>query len=369
VRVRRRAGFTLIELLVVIAIIAILAAMLFPVFARARESARKIQCLSNVKNITTALQVYLSDYDRFPPSTTDSAAIEMMEDLAPWWAYVPGCEGANWANPWVRWPVVLDAYIGNRDIWSCPSAKREDYTGVIIPSSYPGGYTQAWRDYGFGPIYPCYNSWPSGWGGTTTDSFTQLVLGTSGPGAFHMSIGCNLSAIGLSPARIEDPSWFVCFGDSGPWATWDLWVSYLATPDACKYVPMLICAPDGPSYPGYWELCLADWTNCPWSVDCSLSVADKHTLADSAVKKGGRHLGGSNIGFADGHAAWMPARQIFAESPRYSQGGFLGALVPRKLKGLSMGNLPTTAAGDPAAGVVEGTWPAGCGGSDPTPLY
>ena len=47
----KRHGFTLIELLVVIAIIAILAAMLFPVFARARESARKIQCLSNVKNI------------------------------------------------------------------------------------------------------------------------------------------------------------------------------------------------------------------------------------------------------------------------------------------------------------------------------
>src|SRR5512137_1095352 len=65
---RQKKGFTLIELLVVIAIIAILAAMLFPVFARARESARKIQCLSNVKNIAIAFQMYLSDYDRMAPA-------------------------------------------------------------------------------------------------------------------------------------------------------------------------------------------------------------------------------------------------------------------------------------------------------------
>ena len=55
----RRRGFTLIELLVVIAIIGILAAMVFPVFARARESARKAVCLSNVKNIALAIQMYL----------------------------------------------------------------------------------------------------------------------------------------------------------------------------------------------------------------------------------------------------------------------------------------------------------------------
>ena len=64
---RRLKAFTLIELLVVIAIIGILAAMLFPVFARAREAARKTQCLANVKNIAMALQIYLTDYDRFPP--------------------------------------------------------------------------------------------------------------------------------------------------------------------------------------------------------------------------------------------------------------------------------------------------------------
>src|SRR5919198_613987 len=67
-RYRTRAAFTLIELLVVIAIIAILAAILFPVFARAREQARRSACLSNMKQIGLALGMYMQDYDQtFPP--------------------------------------------------------------------------------------------------------------------------------------------------------------------------------------------------------------------------------------------------------------------------------------------------------------
>src|SRR5260370_13039338 len=62
-----RRAFTLIELLVVIAIIAILAAILFPVFAQAREKARSISCLSNTKQIGTALMMYVQDYDEFYP--------------------------------------------------------------------------------------------------------------------------------------------------------------------------------------------------------------------------------------------------------------------------------------------------------------
>ncbi len=63
----KRNGFTLIELLVVIAIIAILAAILFPVFARAREQARKASCESNLKQISTAILMYSEDFDENYP--------------------------------------------------------------------------------------------------------------------------------------------------------------------------------------------------------------------------------------------------------------------------------------------------------------
>ncbi len=67
-----RVGFTLIELLVVIAIIAILAAILFPVFARAKAKALQTRCLSNIKNIALAFQIYASDHDEMLPDVLNS---------------------------------------------------------------------------------------------------------------------------------------------------------------------------------------------------------------------------------------------------------------------------------------------------------
>src|SRR5512139_3879096 len=103
---QRRGGFTLIELLVVIAIIGILAAMLFPVFARARESARKVQCLSNVKNIAMAVQMYLGDYDKFPPSVHLSgpeADFVFTQPGRGGGGSVSSCWRWGWANPYLRW--------------------------------------------------------------------------------------------------------------------------------------------------------------------------------------------------------------------------------------------------------------------------
>ncbi len=120
-----RRGFTLIELLVVIAIIAILAAILFPVFAKAREKARQASCLSNVKQIGIGLMAYLQDYDERLPMT---------------YFYIGAAGSSD-----LYWPIdVLQPYIKNWQINFCPSFKwATPYSGCRppgLPSPLDGSY-------------------------------------------------------------------------------------------------------------------------------------------------------------------------------------------------------------------------------------
>src|SRR5215217_4698733 len=96
---KRHPGFTLIELLVVIAIIAILAAILFPVFAQARAKARAAACLSNLKQVGMATRMYNQDYD---------------EVLVPSYLY-------NSKTTWQWWMDLLQPYVKNRDVFTCPT--------------------------------------------------------------------------------------------------------------------------------------------------------------------------------------------------------------------------------------------------------
>lgn len=162
-----RKGFTLIELLVVIAIIAILAAILFPVFARAREKARQTSCLSNAKQIATAVLMYAEDNDGIT-----------MQQVGSYDHYrYP-------TNVW--WYMYLEPYVKNDDVFLCPSQKTgwmlwaatngryncnyavNYYSAnlVLTDVKYPAGtvmFTEtAFRNYHRGTVSPtAYDAWPT----------------------------------------------------------------------------------------------------------------------------------------------------------------------------------------------------------------
>jgi prepilin-type N-terminal cleavage/methylation domain-containing protein/prepilin-type processing-associated H-X9-DG protein len=130
-----RKGFTLIELLVVIAIIAILAAILFPVFAQAREKARAISCLSNMKQLGLGIAQYTQDYDE--------------QNLKSFYAFPAGC---NWALPIgsinYSWRFAVQPYVKNTTgVLTCPSdqylGQSAFYTGQTSVPTTPNNWMPA----------------------------------------------------------------------------------------------------------------------------------------------------------------------------------------------------------------------------------
>jgi prepilin-type N-terminal cleavage/methylation domain-containing protein/prepilin-type processing-associated H-X9-DG protein len=314
-----RRGFTLIELLVVIAIIAILAAMLFPVFARARESARKIQCLSNIKNIAIAFQMYLTDYDRFPPQ-------EHRPEVLAFFSTSPGASAAsvcpdspnnrvNGCNPFLHWPVVLDEYIKNRDVWRCASAKLVTGARYILPSDWFAdmvAHQGQWGHSALGILCSEY-VFPPGWGGTITDSLVQQASTSPDVGGFEQEIGTgeqmNLDEVKTS--QFGDPTSLVVCADSlGPSYASPSWIIF---PDNC----MTQCGSQDSG-------CCNDSSGDPY-----VPPELKHTIwqAGTEMGKRTRHLGGSNLGFADGHASWMSGGAILSAS-KYAAGGVVHNAEP-----------------------------------------
>jgi prepilin-type N-terminal cleavage/methylation domain-containing protein/prepilin-type processing-associated H-X9-DG protein len=108
-KTKKRDAFTLIELLVVVAIIAILAAILFPVFGRARENARRTSCLSNIRQLGMGFFQYAQDYDEFYPFSKGD----------------------------MPWTVAIQPYIKSTQMLRCPSDKREDWAKTLADLSLP----------------------------------------------------------------------------------------------------------------------------------------------------------------------------------------------------------------------------------------
>lgn len=210
---KRIKAFTLIELLVVIAIIAILAAILFPVFAQAREKARQTSCLSNTKQMALGFMMYMQDYDEWLPLLYNGRlswpnnAYYYNFDITPWWD--------------ATYP-----YTKNQQIWACPSSKRQ--VKQLGQRVVPG------QGLSYGMSYPL------SWGDT---------------------------AGGPPPATAPRPAETFLFGDSTQADGWFIQVAFAN---------------------GWW------W----WDGVCA--GGSGWPCDDSST----RHLGGSNIGFLDGHAKW-----------------------------------------------------------------
>lgn len=300
---KRSRGFTLIELLVVIAIIGILAAMVFPVFARARESARRAVCLSNVKNIALAIQMYLSDYgDVMPPVETRPEIRSFYEDEM-------GCDpdvyGAK-HNPYLKFPVVMDEYVRNRDVWRCPSQRTSGDFAIINPWG-EGGNGDWWERYLYVcevsgasdcSVAQCYSPFPPGWGGTVTDSYEQGMCMVGG-GGFTFGINGMGTNFGLKLAEVSDPVRWLAVAEAGGGYETNTMLN-IAYPDVC-----------GLSCPGPEYGCI-DWENCPDTRSCGAGDPEWGSDPSKRSKDLGRHLGGVNLGFMDGHARWYQSEALLS---------------------------------------------------------
>lgn len=207
-----RRAFTLIELLVVIAIIAILAAILFPVFARARENARRTSCGSNLKQIGLGLTQYAQDYDGWTPGSVTGGQ-------------PPTGAGASW-------PTMIQPYIKSSQLFVCPSgAPSEKVEKEIMPAStraYCGASTNgdindmsrpadvaiskvASNSYGYNLILS--TSW-------TTPGFdavgTDPRFATPGPNGFRTGFQNpnSTASIGMNEVVVEDSTGTIRVFDS-----------------------------------------------------------------------------------------------------------------------------------------------------------
>jgi prepilin-type N-terminal cleavage/methylation domain-containing protein/prepilin-type processing-associated H-X9-DG protein len=250
-----RTGFTLIELLVVIAIIAVLAAILFPVFAQARDKARQASCLSNEKQIGTAVMMYAQDHD---------------EGLPPWWT-------TTQYGPYTYWHFHLKPYVKNLGVFICPSAGDCDDSAISshVPASVLNAGRSNCRQYGgtrrlFDPdLNPVpktvFGSGSYGWNACFATNFSWD--------------GKNFTEGALSTRLVQVP----------------LPAETVMIGEISKYI-----SPAGLYMPPTASFVIGVKNNPPFS--CAYS--NQAELTQWWVNAALRHQGGMNIIFYDGHVRW-----------------------------------------------------------------
>jgi prepilin-type N-terminal cleavage/methylation domain-containing protein/prepilin-type processing-associated H-X9-DG protein len=270
---RRVKGFTLIELLVVIAIIAILAAILFPVFAKARAQARKIAGISNLKQIGTGTMMYVQDYDEaFPYYNWGVMSCTEVGTPSP---AISGDTQAFEPYSAAAWCNSVQPYVKNLGLFQDPSDRRRWQPGYCI--NFPQSNFQA-----------------------GAQSWTRST---------YLSYGWNEGASGARIAQYQNPAsdlmWCDYIGVLVD--TWNRW----QRDDNDMYVRR-----------GIWnEL---DWNSNAW---CGLGRDPRETFTRSFTQQewdclagpGIRHETGVNVTFMDGHAKFVKARDMKEVGPDNGQ--------------------------------------------------
>jgi len=249
---RLKRGFTLIELLVVIAIIAILAAILFPVFAQAREKARQTACLSDTKQLGTSMAMYTQDYDELMP-----LAIE-------------------WNN-WTIWTERIQPYMKSWDIMYCPSGGN-----VRLPNSWD---------------LPQYRWWGN-WKYFVQFGYNASYMNRAAGDCSDIQIKGNAFGPPTALAAINQPSATVMLAETGQDALGD-YKDNLGT--NIVYGPGGYTAPDVCTY-GDW----GPFNGNLWYAEYGSTAKTKLGFFRP------RHSDGGNITFCDGHSKLLRAGQLAA---------------------------------------------------------
>ena len=215
-----KRAFTLIELLVVIAIIAILAAILFPVFNQAKEAAKKTSDLSNVKQLGTAMALYLADYDDLYPTAygRDNAGVwgwtRLMLSPADWSTTdnFRTQQSRGFANN------VLEPYVKSPDMWASPGVNHIEHP-LLDPVTYPNAFTRRKQDNTYS-----YNGFLMAYSATAIAAVADLPVWTEltgnaaiiGGGAANPKLECpNLGTCVYRPAATDPSGAAICFGGNG----------------------------------------------------------------------------------------------------------------------------------------------------------
>jgi prepilin-type N-terminal cleavage/methylation domain-containing protein/prepilin-type processing-associated H-X9-DG protein len=242
----RNNGFTLIELLVVIAIISILSAILFPVFARARENARRASCMSNLKQLGLGLMMYVQDNDeRFPYAEQTTASLGIPTSQVP---NPSDFGGANY-NLW--WQQAVYPYTKSTKIAFCPSGPSS-YSSVAYAGNYGVNFA----------IMPVHD-----WGGLTP--LSQAAI--NAPANIYLAMDAGVYYLNYTYAKSPTGAYFYLPG-TGPGSAANLTLGAPAMANS--------------------------------------------TLTDDF--KTGRHFGGVNVVFADGHVKWLKSDAVYHEATLYN---------------------------------------------------